>query len=71
MASVLGWWLRDVVLTGPEIDAPMDDLLVTDSAPTGSIALSEWLPAHAAELGVRYANELARRRDRATAYASL
>jgi hypothetical protein len=49
----------------------MDDLLVTDSAPTGSIAFSEWLPAHAAELGVRYANELARRRDRATAYASL
>lgn len=71
MASVLGWWLRDVVLTGPEIDALMDDLLVTDSAPTGSIALSEWLPAHAAELGVRYANELARRRDRAAAYDSL
>ncbi len=67
-AAVLGWCLRDVLLTGQEIDALMDDLLATDSSPTGTTRLSEWLPSHARELGTRYASELARRRDRQTAY---
>ena len=67
-ATALGWWLRDVLLTGQEIDALMDDLLATDSPPAGTTRLSEWLPAHAAELGVRYANELVRRRNRREAY---
>lgn len=70
-SKVLGWCLRDVLVTAEEIDSFMDDLLVTDSPPAGTTKLSEWLPLHAAELGVRYANELARRRDRETAYAEL
>lgn len=68
-ATLMGWWLRDVVLTGPEIDALMDGLLATDGPPTGSTRLSEWVSAHADTLGVRYAHELDRRRDRKTAYA--
>ena len=70
-ATVLGWCLHDVLLTGQEIGALMDDLLVTDSPPTGATRLSEWLPAHAESLGTRYANELARRRNRETAYSAL
>jgi len=70
-ATALGWCLRDVLLTGQEIGALMDNLLVTDSPPTGETRLSEWLPAHAESLGARYANELARRRDRETDYSAV
>jgi NADH dehydrogenase len=70
-ARVLGLVLRDVVLTAEEIGALMDGLLATDSEPVGDVRLSEWAPRHADELGRRYASELARRRDRRTAYARL
>ena len=39
--------------------------------PAGTIRLSDWVRAHADTLGRRYANELARRRDRRQAYAEL
>jgi NADH dehydrogenase len=62
IAQALGFVLGDVLLTGDEIDALADGLLCTDSRPAGTTRLSEWLPAHADELGTVYANELARRR---------
>ena len=44
--------------------------VATDSPPAGTTRLTEWLKAHAAELGLRYTSELARRRDRTSRYAS-
>ncbi len=69
--GILGWFVKDVVLTREEIDALMDDLLVTDSPSTGKTSFSVWLAEHSHELGQRYSSELARRRDRRASYAGL
>ena len=49
----------------------MQDLLYTDSPPAGQTRFTEWAKQHAATLGVRYASELARRRNRREAYERL
>ena len=67
-ASMIGKLVGDVFLTREEISGLMQDLLCTDSEPAGKTVLSEWVRQHADELGVRYASELARRKDRAAAY---
>jgi NADH dehydrogenase len=61
----------DVFITREEIDGLMRGLLCTDSPPAGATRLTDWARAHAATLGVRYASELARRRDRRSLYESL
>ena len=70
-ASVLGWFLRDVVLTRDEIGALMADLLATDSPPAGTMRLTDWARRNADRLGRHYASELARRRNRRQAYELL
>ena len=70
VAGIAGWWLRDVVITRDEIEGLMADLLCVESPPAGTLRLSEWAREHANDLGRRYASELERRRDRASAYAS-
>ena len=70
-ARLLGWVLRDIVLTRDEIRALIDDLLVTASPPVGSLRLSAWARENADTLGMRYGNELARRRNRLTSYDGL
>ena len=67
-ASIIGKIVGDVFLTREEISGLMQDLLCTDSAPAGKTRLTEWAQHHAGELGMRYASELARRRDRAAPY---
>ena len=64
----LGKLVGDVRLTREEIVGLMQNLLYTTSKPTGTIKLSEWAQAHASELGVRYASEMAHRRKRDIAY---
>jgi len=59
-ARLLGPVLRDVVLTRDEVDGLRANLLVSSGPPTGTTRLTEWLPRHAAELGVAWASELAR-----------
>ena len=59
-ARLLGWLLRDVVLTRDEIQGLASDLLVSEQMPTGITRLSEWLAANADQLGLVYASELAR-----------
>lgn len=68
---LLGLFLRDIILTGEEVGALMDDLLTTDAAATGQTRLSDWARQESSRLGARYANELARRRNRTAAYADL
>jgi NADH dehydrogenase len=70
-ARVLGRLVGDVVITREEIAGLMAGLLCTDSPPAGSTRLTDWARAHADTLGRRYAGELARRRDRRTAYEAL
>lgn len=75
MAYVMGWAIGklvgDVMITWDEVKGLMADLLWTSSPPAGSTKLSEWARAHANTLGTRYMSELARRRDRRTAYDRL
>lgn len=67
----LGKILGDVIITREEIEGLMAGLLYTESPPAGATRLTEWARANADLLGIRYASELARRRDRSSAYAKL
>ncbi len=58
----------DVFITREEIDGLMQDLLYTKSPPAGTTKFTDWAKSNAATLGVKYASELARRRDRKSAY---
>lgn len=69
--TVLGWLLRDKMFTWDEIEGLMADLLHVDAPPAGETKLTDWAREHAGQLGVRYASELARRRNRAEAYERL
>jgi NADH dehydrogenase len=68
---LLGLAVHDVVITRDEIEGLMQGLLATDSPPAGEIRLTDWARQHADTLGVRYASELARRRNRQLAYEQL
>jgi NADH dehydrogenase len=59
-ASVLGFLVGDVVLTGEEIRGLMAGLLISHEPPLGQIAFSQWLSEHATSVGRSYANELKR-----------
>ena len=71
LGLALGWIVGDVVITRQEIDGLMSDLLCTNSPPAGTTRLTDWAREHSGLLGVRYASELARRRNRQTAYDKL
>ena len=62
VAAGVGKVIGDVVITRDEIQGLMDDLLYVDAAPAGATRLTTWVGEHKSTLGVRYANELARRR---------
>lgn len=55
-----GPFVGDVVLTWQEIRGLTTGLLETDGPPTGAAVFTEWLAAHADELGREYASELGR-----------
>jgi uncharacterized protein YbjT (DUF2867 family) len=64
----LGHLVGDVVITKPEIEGLMADLLVVDAPPTGTTPLSSWAADHASLLGIHYSSEMARRRNRSSEY---
>ncbi len=59
-AQVLGWTLRDTLLTADEYRAMADGLADTDGPPTGQIALTQWITENKDSLGRRYAHEIDR-----------
>jgi len=65
---IMSRFMDDVVITKEEIEGLMADLLYVDAPPAGSTSLTVWAKEHADTLGKTYSNELARRRDRKTAY---
>ena len=68
---LIGKLVGDVLITWPEVKGLMDNLLCTDSKPSGTTRLTEWLCEHKDALGIHYASELARRKDRLKSYESL
>lgn len=56
--TVLGWLLRDVVLTRDEVMGLSDNLLVSKNPPTCHTKLSTWLGENADWLGRRYFSEV-------------
>ncbi len=71
VAAVIGRIVGDTFLTRAEIEGLMQGLLCTDSPPAGTTRLTTWAWEHAATLGLRYASELARRRNRTEPYENL
>lgn len=67
---LLGKLVGDVIITREEIEGLMADLLYVDAPAAGRTALTQWAREHAETLGRRYTSELARRKDRASAYRS-
>jgi NADH dehydrogenase len=65
---IVGWFVGDVFLTWEEVKGLMAGTLEVDTLPTGTTKLTVWASKHADSLGVSYANELARRKDRKKAY---
>ncbi len=65
---VIGKLVGDVLITWPEVKGLMADLLTTGSVPSGTTRLTDWAVDHKDTLGIRYASELARRKDRLKAY---
>lgn len=55
-----GVFLHDVVLTWQEYRGLMGGLLAPEGPSTGATPLTGWLAGHRAQVGVRYASELAR-----------
>jgi len=60
LARLIGYAVKDVVITKDEIEGLMSNLLVSEGSPTGHTRLSEWLEQHADSVGAKYASELKR-----------
>ncbi|MGH2704738.1 MAG: NAD-dependent epimerase/dehydratase family protein [Actinomycetota bacterium] len=60
LARLVGFMVRDVVLTADELEGLMASLVVAQGQATGETRFSEWLREHGARLGRRYASELGR-----------
>ncbi|MGH8022377.1 MAG: SDR family oxidoreductase, partial [Limisphaerales bacterium] len=67
---ILGWFVRDVIITRQEIQGLMEGRLYVDAPPLGATKLTEWVEQHKHTLGRRYTSEMARRTDRASRYRS-
>ena len=59
-SRLLGRLVGDVVLTADEVAGLTSNLLVSKAPPTAPTRFTAWLAAHAHELGLAWANELAR-----------
>jgi len=71
VGSAISRMQGDVFITRAEIDGLMQGLLCTSSLPAGETRLTDWAKSNAATLGVKYASELARRKNRNAAYENL
>jgi NADH dehydrogenase len=75
----LGYWLGwmigrcvgDIMVTREEIRGLMANLLCVDAPPAGTTRLTDWARENRHILGLRYASEMARRRDRESGYDRL
>ncbi|HET8930265.1 MAG TPA: NAD(P)H-binding protein [Acidimicrobiales bacterium] len=63
LSGMLGFVLRDRVLTPEEYRSMAAGLADSDAPSTGTIRITDWLESHGDELGKRYANEIHRHFD--------
>jgi NADH dehydrogenase len=68
LGEMLGWLMRDKFITRDEIRGLMSEQLFVNTPPTGKTPMTAWMKKNAATLGLRYASELNRRRDRQMPY---
>jgi NADH dehydrogenase len=72
LAYAAGWTvghlMGDVMITWPEVKGLMADLLHTGSPAAGATRLTDWACEHKDTLGIKYASELTRRKNRTKAY---
>jgi NADH dehydrogenase len=61
LSKIVGFLIRDVMLTRDEVKGLMDNLLISDNPPTGRTRLSEWLEENVDAVGREYAYELKKR----------
>ena len=61
LARLIGYAVKDVVITREEIRGLMSNLLVSASQPTAPTRFSEWLSKNADGVGIRYISGLERR----------
>lgn len=59
-AKLIGYVVKDVVITRDEIDGLMSNLLVSEGQPTASTSFSDWLEKNADKIGTRYISGLRR-----------
>lgn len=71
VGSLISRLQGDVFITREEIDGLMQDLLYTQSPPARTTKFTDWVREHRDTLGVKYASELARRKNRTQAYEKL
>ena len=60
LSRIVGYFVRDVVLTRDELVGLAANLLVSTETPRATTRFSEWLEANGAKLGAAYASELDR-----------
>ncbi|MFH1141415.1 MAG: NAD(P)H-binding protein [Chloroflexota bacterium] len=60
LGKLMGYGVRDVIVTRDEVRGLMSSLLLSQEPPTGHTRLSDWLEDHAESVGRKYASELAR-----------
>jgi NADH dehydrogenase len=60
LARLVGYVVKDVVLTKDEIGGLMSSLLVSNGLPAGQTSFSQWLEQNARTVGAAYASELNR-----------
>jgi NADH dehydrogenase len=68
LGKLVGWFMHDTFITREEIRGLMAELLHVDTPATGDTPLTVWMKKNAATLGLRYASELDRRRNRQMPY---
>ena len=60
LGRLVGYFVRDVVLTEEEVEGLLANLLVSLQTPTGKIRFSDWLNQNTGILGTHYSSELLR-----------
>jgi len=68
---IIGKFMGDVFITREEIKGLKADLLYSNAPPAGKTKLTDWAKSNTSTLGLKYASELARRKNRVLSYEEL
>jgi NADH dehydrogenase len=59
LAGVVGWFVRDVIITREEVEGLLGELLISHEPARCETSLREWIEKNRDQLGCRYLSELA------------